>query len=243
MNKDEQKEPEYSEKKESRDSIVKLEEIKSEIKEDLVKHFNKKPQKESLLTIFWKLSYIGTLLFLIISYFYSVKPVFDKYDELNSKQNTIDNLTEQINLKQTDLADFSEKNEELKQENSILENKIDNQNQIFIQYSRKLTETENLLNAAQKERQTAEKSAIMLHLKKFISDIFPYEYTNKNESNYDIKQYVLNYVEVEKEDMKEDLYGIKALEILEKYTKYENSYGIENSIYFLTVYYQLVYLK
>ena len=59
-----------------------------------------KSKKLLAVDVIYKLSAPCTLLFIIFSYLYSVKPVFDKHEELQNKSSQLENLTVQVaNLK------------------------------------------------------------------------------------------------------------------------------------------------
>lgn len=217
--------------------------LKEQLKIELIEELRNKPNKESRLTILWKLTPIATLVFLIISYFYSVKPVFDKYDELKSKQNTINNLTQQIGIKETDLKDFTKRNESLNTANTILEEKIESQSKLMQQYALKIAEFENIISESSKKLEQAEKSAVLVHLKKFAQEIFPIEFKNENKEKLDIRKYAIEYGTKEKGKLKDDKFGLEAINVLNEFTKFENPNGIDNSIFFLSYFYQFHYKK
>ena len=227
----------------SENQTIDFEQLKKELKVELIEELKNKPNKDSVLTIIWKLAPIATLVFLIISYFYSVKPVFDKYDELKSKQNTINNLTKQIGIKETDLKDFTKTNLALKNENSLLEEKIESQSKLMEQYAIKISEFENKISENSKKLKQAENSAVLVHLKKFAQEIFPIEFKDEKNKNLDIRKYAIEYGIKEKEKLKDDKYGLEAINVLNEFTKFENQNDIDNSIFFLSYYYQFHYQK
>ena len=227
----------------SENQTLDFKKLKEQLKSELIQELKSEPNKESLLTVVWKLAPIATLMFLIISYFYSVKPVFDKYDELKSKQNTIDNLTNQIGIKETDLKGFTKTNQILKSENTLLEKKIKSQSKLMEQYAIKISEFENTISENSKKLKQAEQSAVLVHLKKFAQEIFPIEFKEGKNENLDIRKYAIEYGEKEREKLKEDRYGLEAIKVLNEFTKFENPNGIDNSIFFLSYFYQFHYKK
>ncbi|WP_109852847.1 hypothetical protein [Aquimarina sp. AU58] len=243
MDETEQINPDNTQSESSENKTIDFEQIKKELKIQLIEELKNKPNKESLLTIIWKLTPIATLVFLILSYFYSVKPVFDKYDELKSKQNTIDNLTKQIGIKETDLKDFTKTNQVLKNENSLLEEKIESQSKLMEQYAIKISEFENKISENSKNLKQAENSAVLVHLKKFAQEIFLVEFKDEKNKSLDIRKYAIEYGKNEKEKLKDDKYGLEAINVLNDFTKFENPNNIDNSIFFLSYYYQFHYQK
>ncbi len=94
-----------------------------------------------------------TLIFIIYSYYNSVKPVFDKTEELNNSKEEIKILSEQINSKQTELKDFT---------NQIIKAKK-NENELSNQISALQLEKSELLSQTSKyktEIQAKEKSLL-----------------------------------------------------------------------------------
>ncbi|WP_405570905.1 hypothetical protein [Winogradskyella sp. Asnod2-B02-A] len=219
-----------------------IESLKLEITNDILKSINKK-EKNDLLTIVWKLTPLITLLFLIGSYFYSVKPIFDKSEELKSKTEQVELLIKQINSKETDLKDFTKQYSELNEKKKLLEEQIENQRLVLAEYQNRLSKSEILLSQKEKQLKTAESSAILVHLKKFTSDIFPAQYKGEKDENFDIRAYTLEYISLKKDELSDDIYGMKALDVLKEFAGYKSSYDIERSIYFLNLFFEYSYGK
>ncbi len=216
--------------------------LKLEITNDILKSVNKR-DKDNLLTIIYKSTPLATLIFLVFSYFHSVKPIFDKSEELKSKTEQLELLTKQINIKESDLKGFTKRYNELKEKKELLNNEIENQRVILSEYKKRLDESKILLSKKDKQLKNAKNAAISVHLERFINEIFPAQYEGEKNNTFDIRAYTLDYVRQNKKALNDNIYGMKALDVLEKFAKHKGNYDIERSIFFLNLFFEYNYKK
>jgi hypothetical protein len=195
----------------------------------------------NLIELLYKISPFLTLLFIVYSYYNSVKPVFDKTKELNESKILVLKLNEQIKSKEFKLDSVSLKEielaetvKQLKAESSALNIQKEKQQADLLKIGNELNIKENDLN-------NARKSAIRAHLTKIKEAIVDEEFRNViTGKEFDIKKYIRTYIdEIEPKDEFEK----ESITIMNKYLAYKGEYDLEHSIYYLIIYYDYVYDK
>jgi len=235
-------------------------ELRNEVKQEVIENIDSKtianqikiqvfdqlkpvPKKENTLSIFWKISTWITLVFLIFSYFNSVNPVFDKYEELQEEQNTIDELSSQIEVKDLYLKYFTISNNIFKKENMLLKQKLTDQSILLKQYVAKTIKFEQEILETQAQIEMAKFSAVLVLLKQFKKELHPQLIINLKITRYELSSIYQNYSSTKLDALGNDAYGSIAIILLHKFTTFKNGYNIEILISYLSYYYQLCFNK
>ena len=193
----------------------------------------------SILDILHKVTPLLTLLFLIFSYYNSVKPVFDKTNELNNYKERSQLLSEKIDIKETELKDFTNQIISASENEKQLNDQV---TALQLEKDELKSRNEKFKSEIQQKEQSLEEtkiSAVIANLKIMEKDISSKEIRNiVAKKDFNIRLYTKEYLSNLES---KDIYENEAKIVLQSFSDYKGKYDIENSIFYLNYYYQFIY--